>query len=55
MFPILKSTLQLFILCLSPSYPCCCCSVTKLCPTLCDPVDCSMLGSPILHYLPEFA
>ena len=24
---------------------CCCCSVTKLCPTLCDPVDCSMPGS----------
>ena len=23
--------------------------------TLCDPMDCSMLGFPILHYLPEFA
>ena len=55
MFPILKSTLQLFILCLSPSYHCSCCSVTKLCPTLCDPVDCSTPGSPILQYLPEFA
>ena len=32
-----------------------CCSVTKLCPTLCDPMDCSMLGSSVLHYFPEFA
>ena len=29
----------------------CCCSVAKLCPTLCDPMDCSMLGFPVLHYL----
>ena len=32
--------------CFSPeacgiSAPCCCCSVAKLCPTLCDPMDCS--------------
>ena len=33
----------------------CCCSVPKLCPTLCDPMDCSTLGFPILHYLPQFA
>ena len=28
------------------SYPkvCCCCSVTKSCPTLCDHMDCSTLG-----------
>ena len=25
------------------------------CPTLCDSVDCSMSGFPVLHYLPEFA
>ena len=31
------------------------CSVTKLCPTLCDPMDCSVPGFPVLHYLPEFA
>ena len=31
-----------------------CCSVTKLCPTLWDPRDCSMPGSSVLHYLPEF-
>ena len=34
---------------------CCHCSVTKSCPTLCDPMDYSTPGSPILHYLPEFA
>ena len=34
---------------------CCCCSIVKLCPTLCDPMDCSMPGFPVLHYLPEFA
>ena len=33
----------------------CCCSVTKLCPTLCDHMDCSMPGFSVLHYLPEFA
>ena len=26
---------------------CCCCSVTKLCPTLCDPLDCSPPGSSV--------
>ena len=31
------------------------CSVAKLCPTLCDPMDCSAPGFPVLHYLPEFA
>ena len=33
----------------------CCCSVTQSCPTLCDPMDFSIPGFPILHYLPEFA
>ena len=33
----------------------CCCSVTKLCPTLCDHMDCSMPGFSVLHCLPEFA
>ena len=32
-----------------------CCSVTKLCLTLCAPTDCSTPGFPVLHYLPEFA
>ena len=30
-------------------------SVTQSCPTLCDPMDCSMPGFPVHHYLPEFA
>jgi len=34
---------------------CFCCSVTKLCPILCDPTDYSTPGFPVLHYLPEFA
>ena len=34
---------------------CCCCSVTKLCLTLCDPMDCSTPGFTVLHHLPEFA
>ena len=28
-----------------------CCSVAGLCPTLCDPVDWSMPGFPVLHHL----
>ena len=30
-------------------------SVTQLCPTLCDTMDCSMPGFPIHHQLPELA
>ena len=30
-----------------------CCSVAQSCSTLCDPVDCSMPGFPVLHHLPE--
>ena len=30
-------------------------SVAQLCPTLCDPMDCSMPGFPVLHHLPELA
>ena len=33
----------------------CCCSTTKLCPTLCDLMDCSMPDFLVLHYLLEFA
>ena len=32
--------------------PFCCCSVTQSCLTLCDPVDCSTPGFPVLHRLP---
>ena len=33
----------------------CCCSVTKSCPTLCDPLNCRTPVFAILHYLSEFA
>ena len=32
-----------------------CCSVTRSCLTLCNPMDHSMKGFPVLHYLLEFA
>ena len=32
-----------------------CCSVAQSCPTLCDPMDCSTSGFPVLHHLLEFA
>ena len=32
-----------------------CCSVVKLCPALCDPMDCSTPGLPVLHCLLELA
>ena len=31
------------------------CLVAQLCLTLCNPMNCSMQGFPVLHYLPEFA
>ena len=33
----------------------CCCLVAQLCLTLCDPMDGSMPGFPVLQYLSEFA
>ena len=32
-----------------------CCSFAKLCLTLCNPIEYSMPGFPVLHYLLEFA
>ena len=32
-----------------------CCSVAKSCPTLCDPMNCSMPGSSVFYCLLEFA
>ena len=37
------------------SKACCCCLVTQSCSTLCDPMDCTMPGFPVLHHLPELA
>ena len=34
---------------------CCCCSISKSCPTVCNPTDCSMPGFPVHHQLPELA
>ena len=38
-----------------PTWPVflCCCSVDKLCLNFCDPMDCSMPGFPVFHYLPS--
>ena len=33
----------------------CCCSVTQSCPTLCDPMDCSIPGFSVHHQLWELA
>ena len=33
----------------------CCCSVAQSCLTLCDPMDCSTPGFPVLHCFPEVA
>ena len=46
---------RLFTLFISPDISVCCCSVTKSCLTLCDPMNYSTSGFPVLHYLPEFA
>ena len=34
---------------------CCCCSVTQSCLTLCDAMDCSTPGFPVLQHLLELA
>ena len=34
---------------------CRCCSVAKLCPTFCNPINCSLPDFPVLHYLLGFA
>ena len=41
---------------IQPSHLSCsfCCSVTKSCPTLCDPMNCSTPGLPVHHQLLEF-
>ena len=33
----------------------CCCSVIKSYLTLCDPMNCSTPGFPVLYYILEFA
>ena len=49
----LKFLLQISTLTLCACF--CCCSVTKLCPTLSDPMDCRTPGLSVPHHLSEFA
>ena len=44
----------LFLVLRTINSDCCCCSVAQLCPTLCDLMDCSTPGFPVLHHLLEF-
>ena len=43
------------ILCFKEHISICCCSGAKLCPILCDPINCSTWGFSVLNYLPVFA
>ena len=52
---VLKASLQGGSRCFLPLYRHCCCLVAQLCLTLCNPMDCTMPGFPVLPYLPEFA
>ena len=36
-------------------FVCCCCWVAQSYLTLCDPMDCSTPGFPVLHHLPDLA
>ena len=40
---------------IKPDKDCCCCLVAQSCLTLCDLMDCSTPGFPVLHHLPELA
>ena len=58
LLPLIFSVhIPLPLACLGPGRACShrCCSLTQSCLTLCDPMDCSTPGFPVLHYLPEFA
>ena len=46
--------LSIHIQIISNSNYCCCCSVPQLCLTLCNLMDYSMPGFPVLHHLLEF-
>ena len=54
-FPIMNLLFCEIIYMLFYTYLHSCCSVAESCPTLCDPMDCSTPGFPVLLYLPEFA
>ena len=50
-FKSLEDSLFLAQICNTLQTPCHCFSVTNSCPTLCDPMNCSTPGFPVLHYL----
>ena len=53
---VIKLRLLRWFLIQDDRYPyCCCCLVTKSCPSLCIPMDCNIPGFPVLHCLPKFA
>ena len=47
-FPVTCNRLNV---CVPTMHFCCCCSVPQSCPTLCDAMNCSMPGFPVLHYI----
>ena len=51
-YKIIFSFIKFALVC---SYRIYCCSVTQSCPTLCDPMDCSTLGFPVLYRLTKLA
>jgi len=53
--PFLFVSYKLNYLNWEPAEVVCCCSFAQFCPTLCDPMDCSTPGFPVLHYHPELA
>ena len=52
---LLNQTWYLYVLVFCMFCGCLCCLVTHSSVTLCDPMDCSTPGFPVLHHLPEFA
>ena len=53
LFQAVKVVLFYFIFCKVVLILGYCCSVAQLCPTHCDPMDCSTPGLPVHHQLPE--
>ena len=52
---ILDQRIDLAVLLICVLTVSCCCSVTKLCLTLCDTKNYNTPGFPVLHYLSKFA
>ena len=54
-FPFYYFYFRLLAVCRNKPCYFCCCSVTQLCPTLCNLMDCSTPGFPVHRQLPKFA